>query len=108
MLTDTQVGLIYKAICVPKDSGDLHKAVRINNQLYPVEISPLTGCRFIRIEKKFKFVEQNPKAGTKENLELLAKGHKIVHVIPLNQRGPWGRIMDGVVTKPIPTLKETQ
>lgn len=105
MLTDSQIHHIYDAICGQKEDGTHYTAVRLNQKIYPVDVTPRTKCRFVRIEDKLKFVEQNPLSGTKENLDLLAAGHKIVHVIPLQERGSWGKIVDGKLERTIPLLE---
>src|SRR5689334_15753069 len=82
------------------------QAVWLDGHRYPVEISPLSKCRYIQINK-YKFIEQNKATNTEYARRAIGDpdkgvpGQKITWVIHKTIRGPWGRIVDGVIEHPI-------
>lgn len=92
-LTSTQVQNIHEAI------HGTAVAVWINSQRYPVELSPRSHCRFIQVGE-LKFIEQNPESPS-TYAALAKEGRAITWAIHKTRRGPWGRIVDGVIEHPV-------
>jgi hypothetical protein len=104
-LSSDQVELIHKAIHGRKPNGEPYNAVKLSGAVYPVRVAPRSKCRYVLIDPiKIKFVEQNKTTETKHASKALT-GTQITWAIPLERRGRWGKIEDGVIITPIPGVE---